>query len=129
LVDEFQDTSYTQLELIRRLTAGWQRGDGRTLFAVGDPMQSVTVFAKPRWCFVEAQARKRISDYPGRVPDIALQLPRPVKLVDWVNRCFPHVLGALSDPWRSVVAFARQRRCSRHWADRRPASKRLLIER
>src|SRR5208282_102170 len=30
LVDEFQDTSRAQVELIERLTAGWGPGDGRT---------------------------------------------------------------------------------------------------
>ena len=46
LVDEFQDTSYEQLELLRALMAGWERGDGRTLFVVGDPMQSIYQFGK-----------------------------------------------------------------------------------
>src|ERR1035438_729797 len=44
LVDEFQDTSVSQYALLERLTAGWERGDGRTLFAVGDPMQSIYRF-------------------------------------------------------------------------------------
>src|SRR6185436_15931675 len=44
LVDEFQDTSDAQLRLIEALTAGWQPGDGRTLFLVGDPMQSIYRF-------------------------------------------------------------------------------------
>ena len=44
LIDEFQDTSLSQRELVLRLTAGWQEGDGRTLFAVGDAMQSIYRF-------------------------------------------------------------------------------------
>ena len=44
LVDECQDTSPDQMELVRALTAGWQRGDARSLFLVGDPMQSIYLF-------------------------------------------------------------------------------------
>ena len=44
LVDEFQDTSHSQLRLLELLTAGWERRDGRTLFLVGDPMQSIYRF-------------------------------------------------------------------------------------
>jgi ATP-dependent exoDNAse (exonuclease V) beta subunit len=44
LVDEFQDTSYDQCELLRTMTADWSPGDGRTLFVVGDPMQSIYQF-------------------------------------------------------------------------------------
>ncbi|HWM28998.1 MAG TPA: UvrD-helicase domain-containing protein, partial [Woeseiaceae bacterium] len=38
LIDEMQDTSLAQYRLIEQLVAGWQPGDGRTLFCVGDPM-------------------------------------------------------------------------------------------
>ncbi|WP_054113997.1 UvrD-helicase domain-containing protein [Marinagarivorans algicola] len=44
LVDEFQDTSSNQMQLIQKLTAGWQADDGRTLFCVGDAMQSIYAF-------------------------------------------------------------------------------------
>src|SRR3990172_5362927 len=46
LIDEFQDTSWSQYDLLQGLTAGWQRDDGRTLFVVGDPMQSIYRFRK-----------------------------------------------------------------------------------
>ncbi len=50
LVDEFQDTSQNQLNLLCRLTDGWQAGEGRTLMVVGDPKQSIYGWrqAKPR---------------------------------------------------------------------------------
>jgi ATP-dependent exoDNAse (exonuclease V) beta subunit len=50
LVDEFQDTSLNQMQLLCRLVAGWQAGDGRTLMVVGDPKQSIYGWrqAKPR---------------------------------------------------------------------------------
>ena len=46
LVDEFQDTSHSQVELLKRLTLGWEAHDtpAKTLFLVGDPMQSVYRF-------------------------------------------------------------------------------------
>lgn len=44
LVDEFQDTSLAQFQLLEMLTLTWEPGDGRTLFVVGDPMQSIYRF-------------------------------------------------------------------------------------
>ncbi len=44
LVDEFQDTSFAQYELLNALTAQWSDGDNHTIFLVGDPMQSIYGF-------------------------------------------------------------------------------------
>ncbi|MGH8163610.1 MAG: UvrD-helicase domain-containing protein, partial [Rhodanobacteraceae bacterium] len=44
LVDEFQDTSRAQYTLIEALTREWSDGDRRSLFLVGDPMQSIYRF-------------------------------------------------------------------------------------
>ena len=46
LIDEFQDTSKSQVALLRNLVSGWLPQDGRTLFVVGDPMQSIYAFRK-----------------------------------------------------------------------------------
>ena len=44
LVDEFQDTSRDQYDLLRTLTQDWSAATDRTLFLVGDPMQSIYGF-------------------------------------------------------------------------------------
>jgi ATP-dependent exoDNAse (exonuclease V) beta subunit len=106
LVDEFQDTSYAQEDLIRRLTAGWTPDDGRTLFAVGDPMQSIYRFrgAEVR-LFVSAQETRLIGDVPVENLVLHRNFRSEPGLVGWTNGVFPDVLGAHSDPWRGVVGF------------------------
>ena len=44
LVDEFQDTSRRQHEFVTSLIEAWPEHSGRTIFVVGDPMQSIYFF-------------------------------------------------------------------------------------
>jgi len=107
LLDEFQDTSDAQYELLASITAGWTAGDGRTLFAVGDPMQSIYRFrdAEVR-LFLDAQADSRIGDVTVRVIDLARNFRSQGAVVEWVNSIFPAVLAPRSNPWRGAVSFA-----------------------
>mgnify|MGYP003693703703 CR=1 FL=1 len=114
LIDEFQDTSFTQLELLRRLTAGWQQGDGRTLFAVGDPMQSIYRFREAEVrIFVDAQAQREIAGVPVECLVLARNFRSHAGIVTWVNDVFHQVLGSRSDPWRGMVAYAPAHRAKR----------------
>jgi ATP-dependent exoDNAse (exonuclease V) beta subunit len=63
LVDEFQDTSRRQHQLLGRLIAAWPDRAGRTLFAVGDPMQSIYFF------------RDADAELFARVKEIGLEIP------------------------------------------------------
>ncbi|MEP7184164.1 MAG: UvrD-helicase domain-containing protein, partial [Betaproteobacteria bacterium] len=106
LVDEFQDTSWAQLALIERLTSGWEAGDGRTLFAVGDPMQSIYRFREAEvGIFVDAQARGRIGGVDVECLDLARNFRSRPAVVDWLNRVFPHVLPGADDAARGEVAY------------------------
>jgi len=107
LVDEFQDTSWTHLELIARLTNGWSPGDGRTLFAVGDPMQSIYRFREAEVrIFLDAQASGRINDVAVECLQLTRNFRSRAPVVDWINGVFPQVLGTASDPARGEVGYA-----------------------
>ncbi|HTW67116.1 MAG TPA: UvrD-helicase domain-containing protein [Bryobacteraceae bacterium] len=106
LVDEFQDTSYTQFELIEKLTAGWEPGDGRTLFLVGDPMQSIYRF---RQADVSLFLKARLEGIGAiRLEPLVLSVnfrSRP-DLVEWVNRTFESILPAADDIESGAVAYS-----------------------
>jgi len=94
LIDEFQDTSPVQLSLIKKLTAGWQANDGRTLFCVGDPMQSIYRFRK-----AEVSIFLEVSEYGiGDITLKKLALSRNNRsqpaVIDWINHTFQAVFPA-----------------------------------
>ncbi|MDR2001319.1 MAG: UvrD-helicase domain-containing protein, partial [Zoogloeaceae bacterium] len=105
LVDEFQDTSPDQVELLRRLTADWQPDDGRSLFLVGDPMQSIYRFRKADVGLFLAASRSGI----GGVPLERLRLFRNNRacapLVEWVNASFAGVFPRQDDAAAGAVAY------------------------
>jgi len=107
LVDEFQDISLGQFELLEALTIGWEEGDGRTLFVVGDPMQSIYQFRE-----AEVGLMLRIRDQGiGALRLRALHLTRNFRsvpaLVDWTNARFARLLPGSDDVRTSAVAFTR----------------------
>lgn len=105
LVDEFQDTSFSQWELLVLLTSGWQPQDGRTLFLVGDPMQSIYRFRDAQVAlFLKAQ-----SEGLGSVQLEPLSLTTNFRshagLVGWFNQAFLRILPAQADPVSGAVPY------------------------
>ncbi|MBS1145539.1 MAG: UvrD/REP helicase [Proteobacteria bacterium] len=106
LVDEFQDTSPTQVGLLEKLTRGWMPDDARTLFVVGDPMQSIYRFRKADvGLFLRVRERG--------IGDIRLDHLRLFRnnrsypgIVDWVNAAFPSIFPADDCPAAGAVRYA-----------------------
>lgn len=105
LIDEFQDTSTTHARLLTHLTQGWEHGDGRTLFIVGDPMQSIYRFREANVSlFLKAQ-----TDGIGNLALIPLRLTTNFRstptLIDWVNQHFTHIFPKVSDLASGAVSY------------------------
>ncbi|HRP34420.1 MAG TPA: UvrD-helicase domain-containing protein [Gammaproteobacteria bacterium] len=106
LVDEFQDTSQAQVELLARLTAGWVPGDGRTLFCVGDPMQSIYRFREADvGRFLRAQ-RTGIGQVTLQRLRLGVNFRSQASLVDWVSTSFPDIFPRREDLSLGAVPFA-----------------------
>ena len=90
LVDEVQDTSLTQYQLIAALTAGWSHGDGRSLFLVGDPMQSIYRFRQADVRLFTALLRGApLGNLVLERLELSVNFRAQAALVEWINGVMP----------------------------------------
>ncbi|WP_299768620.1 UvrD-helicase domain-containing protein [uncultured Pseudoteredinibacter sp.] len=106
LVDEFQDTAQPQLQLLEKLTAEWQTDDGRTLFIVGDGMQSCYGFRDAN-VGIFLQARQQgIGAAPLKALDLTVNFRSQSGVVEWVNRVFKQAFPSQDDIGRGAVRYS-----------------------
>lgn len=104
LIDEFQDTSINQFELIAKLIRQWTPDDERTLFIVGDPMQSIYRFRQADVAVFLTAKEKGIADIPLTYLKLTCNFRSNTTVINWVNQLsqaiFPSqdsiLLGAVS---------------------------------
>ena len=109
LVDEFQDTSVNQFRLLEMLTAGWQAGDGRSLFLVGDPSQSIYRFREAEVGLFLRAWQRGIDGVPLKPLQLDANFRSRPALVDWCNRSLAGVFPALADVASGAVPYAEAR--------------------
>ena len=107
LVDEFQDTSFSQYELLERMTAGWESGDGRTLFVVGDPMQSIYRFREAEVGLYLRARKDGIGDVPLEPLTLSRNFRSQAGIVAWVNAAFQAVLPDEENLASGAVPFVK----------------------
>lgn len=106
LVDEYQDTSSAQYRLLAALTAEWSAGDGRTVFCVGDPMQSIYRFRQAEvglFLRTREHGLRAVALEPLR---LECNFRSQRGLVDWFNTVFAQVLPSSDDIARGAVRHA-----------------------
>ncbi len=92
LVDEFQDTSVLQYRLLERLTSEWVPGEPRSLFVVGDPMQSIYGFRKAEVGLFFKLKSEGLGSWPLESVTLSANFRSRGGLVAWVNEAFARLL-------------------------------------
>lgn len=106
LIDEFQDTSISQYQLIEKLVAAWEPGDGRSVFLVGDPMQSIYRFREAEvGLFLQAR-QSGIGNIDLRSITLGSNFRSQSGIVNWVNNTFSQVMPDFEDVAAGAVAYA-----------------------
>ena len=103
LVDEFQDTSLQQFHLLNLLTQGFDHD--KSLFVVGDPMQSIYRFrAAEVGLFLRAQ-REGIGNVALTSLYLRANFRSAPKLVHWVNQHFKSLFPQQDEIALGAIAF------------------------
>jgi ATP-dependent helicase/nuclease subunit A len=97
LVDEMQDTSSGQYELIELLTRSWD-GHTQTLFLVGDPKQSIYLFRQARVeRFLRTVQEKRLGEIALKPLQLTANFRSQAALVEDFNDTFDLLFPRLGD--------------------------------
>jgi ATP-dependent exoDNAse (exonuclease V) beta subunit len=103
LVDEFQDTSRRQHQLLSGILGAWPDRAGRTLFLVGDPMQSIYFFRD-----ADAELFPRVKEIGLEIPGPEIPSPAPFTLhfvpLSANFRTVPPLVEKLNRTFASVFA-------------------------
>jgi ATP-dependent helicase/nuclease subunit A len=108
LIDEMQDTSVTHLELIKRLTAGWaglNEEPVRTVFLVGDPMQSIYLFREAEVANFLDLRTYGLGELELTPLTLEANFRSQAGIVEWVNATFPDVLAAIEDAATGAIPY------------------------
>ena len=106
LMDEFQDTSRSQFSLLEKLLKGWQPNDGRTLFLVGDPMQSIYRFREADVSGFLKVRDAGIADVRPKPLALTANFRSTPKLVTAFNEMFPTLMASHDDLSLGAVRYS-----------------------
>lgn len=106
LVDEFQDTSLTQYQFLEKIIAGWQMEDNRTLFIVGDPMQSIYRFRDAEVGIFIRMCKEGIGAIRLTPITLSVNFRSVPALIEWNNRHYQHIFPTYNEIASGAVSFS-----------------------
>ena len=107
LVDEFQDTSLSQLELLKKLTISWEEHEEKSLFLVGDPMQSIYKFRQADVAIFLSLIDNNLGNIKLNHLSLSVNFRSTNKVVAWVNSLFSALFSEQHIPNSGQVNFSK----------------------
>lgn len=105
LIDEFQDTSLMQYQLLESLIKCWPENEHRTLFAVGDPMQSIYRFRQADVRLFLKLQQSSIAHIRPRAIALACNFRSSSKLINQINELFTNVFPDVDMPHLAAISY------------------------
>ena len=106
LVDEFQDTSSAQLNLIKGLVDNWNPDTDRTLFLVGDAMQSLYSFRSANVGLFLNSQKHPVGSIHCQPLTLSTNFRSDKVIIDWVNSIFSESFPKEPDITRGAVPYS-----------------------
>lgn len=106
LIDEFQDTSNSQFSLLKKLTMGWSQNDGRTLFLVGDPMQSIYRFRQAEVGLFLYAKQYGIGDIKLDFLSLSSNFRSTKNIINWINSTFSSLFPIKENMQKGEIKYS-----------------------
>jgi ATP-dependent helicase/nuclease subunit A len=106
LIDEFQDTSRLQFSLLENLTQEWMPDGDKTVFLVGDPMQSIYKFRQAE-VGLFLQVKNNGLNHLNIIPlTLTCNFRSEKPIIDWINTQFSTAFPEKNDIASGAITFS-----------------------
>lgn len=105
LIDEYQDTSITQYRLFAKMIQGWEPNSGKTVFLVGDPMQSIYRFRGAEVSLFLQTQKEGLANIKLKPLTLTVNFRSSSSLVSWINEAFIKIFPLREDVAKGAVPY------------------------
>jgi len=106
LVDECQDTSLSQAKLLALLTQHWDSSEHKTLFFVGDPMQSIYRFRQAEVSLFHQWQTQGLGHIKLEPLQLSSNFRSATNIVEWFNDQFINIFPSDYNDQHSGIPYA-----------------------
>lgn len=105
LIDEFQDTSRSHFNFLKKIVDGWTPESQKTIFCVGDPMQSIYKFREADVSIFIETKEYGFNTIPLEVIKLQDNWRSSPLIVDEINQIFKKILPAEDSIYEGAISY------------------------